>query len=348
MAVILLSRNLAQTLPNTPLEDPMNTPSSGISADGVPDLHALVQAASLAPSSHNTQPWLFRLDGSVVELLADRTRALPVNDPEDRELTISCGCALFNLRVAAAAAGLDAKVELLPDVADVDLLARVRLSPSATMPADAGLQAAMAERRTYRERFAATAIDPKMLRSLADAVSSEGASLTVLDSAGQRLDAAALVAEGDAVQWANPSWRRELAAWMHPRRRGDGLTLPALAIPVAQVVVRTFDMGHGVAAKDRQLADESPVLAVLATEGDSPRDWLAAGQALQRLLLVGVRHGVQASYLNQPVQVAALRPKLQQITGRPGNAQLLLRIGTAPRTVPAAPRRPPADILVGR
>ena len=34
-----------------------------------------------------------------VELLADRTRALPVNDPQDRELTISCGCALFNLRV---------------------------------------------------------------------------------------------------------------------------------------------------------------------------------------------------------------------------------------------------------
>jgi hypothetical protein len=97
----------------------------------------------------------------------------------------------------------------------------------------------------------------------------------VLDSSEQRLSAAALVAEGDAMQWANPSWRRELAAWMHPRRRGDGLTLPALAIPIAQMVVRTFDMGHGVAAKDRQLADESPVLAVLSTEADSPCDWLA-------------------------------------------------------------------------
>ena len=323
----------------------MNTSSSRIAAGSILDLQALVQAASLAPSSHNTQPWLFRLDGRVIELLADRTRALPVNDPDDRELTISCGCALFNLRVAAAAAGLDAKVDLLPDAADVDLLARVRLAPAATMQADAELQAAMAERRTYRERFAATAVEPQVLRSLADAVSSEGATLTVLDSAGQRLDAAALVAEGDAVQWANPSWRRELAAWMHPRRRGDGLTLPALAIPVAQMVVRTFDMGHGVAAKDRQLADESPVLAVLATEGDRPRDWLAAGQALQRLLLVGVQNGLQASYLNQPVQVAALRPKLQQITGRPGYAQLLLRIGTPAKALPAVPRRPLSAVL---
>ncbi len=311
-----------------------------------PQLQALVQAATLAPSSHNTQPWLFRLEGQVIELLADRTRALPVNDPDDRELTISCGCALFNLRVAAAAAGLQAQVEPWPDAADTDLLARVHLSLNGAGQALAAMQAAMGERRTYRERFAATAVGPMALRSLVDAVHSEAASLAVLDTADQRLGAAALVAEGDAMLWANPSWRRELAAWMHPRRRGDGLTLPALAIPVAQMVVRTFDMGHGVAAKDRQLADESPVLAMLSTAGDMPGDWLAAGQALQRLLLVGVQLGLQASYLNQPVQVATLRPKLQQITGCPGYAQLLLRIGTPTQVKPAAPRRPLADVLV--
>jgi len=153
------------------------------------------------------------------------------------------------------------------------------------------------------------------------------------------------VVEGDALQWANQSWRRELAAWMHPRRRGDGLVLPALAIPVAQLVVRTFDMGNGVAAKDRQLADESPLLAVLSTVGDTPGDWLAAGQALQHVLLEGVYRGLQASYLNQPVQIATLRPRLQQLTGRPGWAQVLLRLGNPSKTLPAAPRRPMGDVI---
>lgn len=323
----------------------MNTSNPRVGTAGAPDLHALVQAASLAPSSHNTQPWLFRIEGSTVDLLADRTRALPVNDPHDRELTISCGCALFNLRVAAAAAGLDADIALLPDAADADLLARVRLTRAAHADAIAELSPAMAERRTYRERFAATAVEPPALRRQADAATSEGATLSSLDTDDQRVAAAALVAEGDALQWADPRWRLELAAWMHPRRRGDGLTLPALAIPVAQVVVRTFDMGNGVGAKDRQLADESPVLAVLSTEGDSPRDWLATGQALQRLLLVSVRLGLQASYLNQPVQVASLRPRLQQLTGHPGHAQLLLRIGAPSKTLPAAPRRPLSDVI---
>jgi hypothetical protein len=309
-------------------------------------LQALVNAASLAPSSHNTQPWLFRVDGNAIDVLADRTRALPVNDPDDRELTISCGGALLNLRVAAAFAGLAAEVQVLPEAADTDLLARVLLGPALAPLADAALSDAIAQRRTYRERFAATPIDASASKALIEAASAEGATLTVLGTSDQRHAAAALVAEGDAVQWANPSWRRELAAWMHPRRRGDGLSLPALAIPVAQLVVRTFDMGHGVGAKDRQLADESPLLAVLSTEGDSAGDWMAAGQALERLLLVAVQLALQASYLNQPIQVPALRATLQQLTGRPSHAQLLLRLGCPTRAIAAAPRRPLADVLV--
>jgi nitroreductase len=55
---------------------------------------ALVGDAVRAPSSHNTQPWRFRVDGDTVALYADRGRALPENDPDDRELVISCGAAL--------------------------------------------------------------------------------------------------------------------------------------------------------------------------------------------------------------------------------------------------------------
>lgn len=62
----------------------------------------MLARAIRAPSSHNTQPWLFDCRDERIDLLADRTRALPANDPEDRELTISCGCALMTLRVAAA------------------------------------------------------------------------------------------------------------------------------------------------------------------------------------------------------------------------------------------------------
>ena len=308
-------------------------------------MRELIASAVLAPSSHNTQPWLFVAGRDYIDVIADRRRALPVNDPHDRELTISCACALFNLRVAAAHAKLCAEVSLLPEGSSADLLARLRLSRTDKSPPEAALHAAVAARRTVRERFQATPVDDEAMVALARAAESEGAMLDVIAFPPQRYALAELVAEGDRLLWAQASWRRELAAWMHPRRSGDGLSMPALAVPVAQAVVRTFDMGHGVAAKDRQLADESPLLAVLATEGDTTTDWLVAGQALQRSLLSGVQLGLQASYLNQPVQMAATREKLRARIGIRGVPQLVLRWGRPVNAVSASPRRPVAEVL---
>jgi len=312
------------------------------------DVSALEQIftrATRAPSSHNTQPWLFRFGEDWIELLADRTLALPAGDPEDRELTISCGCALMTLRVAVAEAHLGCETVLLPDPGDEDLLARLTL----TGPPDADLARlgpAIGRRQTFRAGFEDRDVGQDHLLALVDAATTEGAWFVPLREDATRKAAAELVAEGDATLWHDPSWRRELAQWMHPRRRGDGLTLPWLTIPAARMVVRSFDMGGGVAAHDTHLAEGSPLLAVLGTRGDRPRDWLVAGQALQRLLLRGVGIGMQASYLNQPVQVAALRPTLAALTGQKGAPQILLRMGyTADELVPT-PRRPVEEMLL--
>ena len=321
----------------------MPSSSTAISADLA---RSLLSAAILAPSSHNTQPWLFAVEGDTIELYADRTRALPVNDPHDRELTISCGCALFNLRVAAAAAGWQAQVSSAADDAAPDLLARVRLARAGAPVALAELYPRIEARRTCRRRFAAQSVEAAAASALQLAAADEGARLRAFASHAQRLDVAALVAEGDALQWANPSWRRELAAWMHPRRRGDGLTIPTLALPAAQLIVRSFDMGHGVAARDRELADASPLITAIGTAADTVHDWLSAGQALQHALLVGLMHGLQASYLNQPVQIEALRPRLNALCEDIGTAQLLLRWGRPEVSLSAAPRRPLADVLL--
>jgi hypothetical protein len=313
----------------------------------VEELRPLIAQAVLAPSSHNTQPWVWQLREGSVKLFADRTRALPVNDPDDRELAISCGAALLNLRVAAAAADLLCDVTLHPEPHDADCLASVAVQHATGFApaADAVLAGAIAQRHTYRKRFAAPVVASSTVDALAAAAQQEGAWLRVLADDAVRREAAALVAEGDAAQWANPSWRRELSAWMHPRRRADGLTMPALALPLAHAVVRSFDMGHGIGAKDQQLADASPLLVVLGTDRDRERYWLLAGQALQRVLLLACRHGLQASYLNQPVQVTALRPRLQQLLGRVGYPQLLLRIGYPTETLPPTPRRALADVI---
>ena len=306
----------------------------------------LLAAAGQAPSSHNTQPWLFRVRATGVELLADRGRALSVNDPDNRELVISCGAALLNLRIAALAAGIACDTQLLPDSAEPDLLARITLTASSPSPDAGGLAVEVSRRRTAREPLADTPLPSDAAAALADAAAQEGAWWVLLADEGRRLEVADLVAAGDAAQWADPRWRAELAAWMHPHREGDGLAMPTLVAPVARLVVRTFDLGKQVGAKDRALVASAPLLAVLGTNGDGPGDWLAAGQALQRVLLTACGRGLQASYFNQPVQVAALRPRLQRLAGHPGHPQLLLRLGIPKREAPPSPRRRLEDVIL--
>jgi nitroreductase len=322
-------------------------------AQGI-DARSLIGAAVRAPSSHNTQPWIFAVRPNAIDLYADRTRALAVNDPDDRELTISCGAALLNLRVALATAGRAITVDILAGASgDEDHLATVHLVDGEVdgedvARADATLAALADEiprRRTHRRGFDDTPIPEQVIASLSDAVAIEGASLHRM--VGDDLaELGALVAEGDRIQFADRRWRRELACWMHPRRNGDGLTVALAALPVARLVVSAFNLGSSTAARDGELVATSPLTIVVATDGDTTRHWLRAGQALQRLLLTASRLGLQASYMNQPCQVAELRPRLQALVPTRDFSQLILRLGRPAGASDPSPRRPIPDVMV--
>lgn len=317
-------------------------------------LRRLLDAAILAPSGHNAQPWLFRAHDDAVEVYADRRQALPVVDPGDRELTISCGAALLNLRVAARRLGFrDDPYELLPDPGNADLLARLRLVEGEDpLPGDEALFDAIPGRRTTRTAFEERAVPGKVERELEAEAAREGAWLHLVGD-GERETVAGLVAEGDRVQMRDRRFRAELAAWLRPNRsramrgmRGYGFGFGDLTSLATPLVIRAFDLGRHQAAKDRELALRAPVLAVIGTAGDSPREWLEAGQALERVLLRARSRGLVSAYLNQPVEVDALRPRLAEAVGRSdAHPQLVVRAGYGPEA-PHQPRVPVESVLV--
>lgn len=316
-------------------------------------LRYLLNYAILAPSGHNSQPWLFKIVGDEVELYADRRRALPVCDPEDRELIMACGASLLNLRIALHHFGYASKVRTIPKKAEPDLLARVsfgkRRKPTAE---DDLLFQAITQRRTNRMPFEPRNIPEKVLSELEAAASKEGAWLHFVLGENDRNKVADLVAEGDRIQMANPSFRRELAAWMHRNRSvshdgmpGYALGIEGLTSNLAPIVVRTFDFGEGQAAKDRQLATGSPVLAALGTDANTLESWLSGGQALERVLLRARADDIWASFLNQPIEVPELLAKLRDTLGVKGFPQLLLRLGYG-RNVKPTPRKTPGEVLM--
>lgn len=325
----------------------------GADASAADKLRFALRYAVLAPSSHNTQPWRFIVNGETVTLNADRLRALPVADPYDRELIMSCGAALFNLRVALSHFGLAYAITLFPSSADPDMLAQLRLVPGGHVDASLSpLFDAIVERVTTRLPFSDAPIADDVRERLARAVQAEGAEIASVHAGDERARLAEWIAEADRRQFDDPRFRRELAGWIHSSRRDDGMPAYAegvsalldFATPLVTLAIRTFDIGHGVAAAHQALASGSPLLVCIATYADDAPAWLAAGQALERLLLTGVGEGLTASYLNQPIEVEALRERLRATIKVDGEPQLLLRMGRGPR-VAHAPRRPIEDVV---
>ena len=309
--------------------------------------------AVLAPSSHNTQPWLFHILGNQLNLYADRTRACRTVDPDDRELVMSCSCALLHLRCAMAHFGHWGGAEILPDPNDPDLLAVVQLGTlQETSLEESALFHAITKRRTNRQPFSDDPVPPMLLSSLRQAVGEEFAWMEIITGEEQRHVAASLIAEGDRRQWANKRFRLELAAWVHPNRSSARDGIPGYAQGMddllsftGPLVVRTFNMGDGQAAKDHELAKGSPALAVIGTDEDSPRDWMHAGQALARTLLQARVEGVWASFLNQAIEVPDLRLQFCSSLGLKGFPQVCLRLGFGSEIKPT-PRRSPDEVII--
>jgi hypothetical protein len=296
-----------------------------------------------APSVHNTQPWRFVVARSFaqphIELHLDRERVLPVADPAAREARISCGAALFNLRLAIEAAGRGAVVDLLPDPARPDLLAILRVSGARpATPEQATLVQAVPRRVTNRRPFTDRAVPPAHRNALVRAAEVERAHLVVLDTPKKLDTFATLLRRADHLQVEDPAFQRELRAWVDRSSGEEGVPRSAGGPRPTDGTLLTPRQFHAGSTVERPFERE-PLVVMLTTHGDTPRDQLHAGLALQRVLLSATVLGLGVSFLSQPVEVPAARTALRTLLNVPGQPQTVLRVGYG-HPMARTPRRP--------
>lgn len=313
-------------------------------------IDSMVATAARAPSVHNTQPWRFRAGAYGVELIADPSRHLPGIDAAGRELLVSCGAALFGLRLTVRQAGYLPLVRLLPDSTQPTLLARVQLGGPAPMTSsELRLLRAVPHRHTHRGSFDPEPVAAALLTGLQADAAEEGAILCYVDQPGHYQQLAALVAAAAQQQEADASARAETGSWTRPSVDTARDGVPARAFPApgrpqaGRLAQRDFDIGRGFGLLDDNAGPPSAT-AVLITVADRPADWLRAGQALHRLLLHAASRWVFASLHSQPLELPSLRAEIRARLALPGAPQMLLQLGPV-HTTAATGRRPPAEIL---
>jgi len=309
----------------------------------------VIAMAIRAPSLHNTQPWQFRHDRNAIELRIDLDRWLRHSDPRGRELMISCGAALFGLRLGLRSLGLLPVTELLPDPAQPGLAGRVRPAGYAAMNrVEAELAAAVPHRHTHRGAFAPGEVATRLLAAFAGDAAAEGAELSLVDRVGVTHQLVGLTEAAAAGQRANPEVTAETRSWARPpgSQARDGVPAWAIAHPSAvdsparlRLPQRDFDQQ----GSDQSGGVPPSATAVLSTAGDTPADWLRAGQALHRLLLRAATRWVFASLQSQPLESPRYRQEVTDLLGLTGFPHLLLQFGRS-NTAPATPRRPQVEL----
>ena len=306
----------------------------------------LVRAATLAANSHNTQPWIFTAAANAITIAPDFGRRCPAVDPDDHHLFVSLGCAAENLVLAAEAAGLATTTAVADNVT-------IGLAPGPS--ARSSLYDAITLRQCTRAPFDRRPVAAEAMRLLESAGHESGVGLILLTDRAKISEVADYVVQGNTAQMHDAAFMAELKSWLRFSERDavatrDGLFARASGNPtmpswLARAVLPLVFTADGENRKYREHIESSAGIAVFVSDVNDKTHWVAAGRACQRFALQATALGLKYAFVNQPVEVPALRRQFAAYLGlgerRP---DLVLRFGAGP-DLPRSLRRPPEQVM---
>jgi hypothetical protein len=319
----------------------------------------VVEAATRAPSIHNTQPWSFTAAGDRLEVHYDPQRALPVLDPSHRQQVISCGVAVEFAAVALRATGHEVDVEAAPMREHPDHLATVRVTGGrAADEEDRALAAAIGARHTQRAPFADRAVPTELLDRLQAEAGTYGVWMATVSGSDAELSAVSLLNRAEEAEQRDPAYRAELERWLRADPDApDGVPVEAVpeedpATRPSNWLIRDFLVGQRPEQVLAPVDDdappppvERPTVVLMGTMGDDRYAWVQAGRALGRVLLRATTAGLAASPLTQALDWPATRTRMTVQLSLVGHPQMLLRLGFPVAPAAGTGRRPVGEVL---
>jgi hypothetical protein len=314
-------------------------------------LHELVRYATLAPSSHNTQCWKFRIMNNLITIEPDLSRRCPVVDPDDHHMFVSLGCATENLVHAALANGLKANASFIASPTDT-----VSISLDATKALASPLFQAITERQCTRGDYDGNPLSMGELRLLEQAARGNGVGVLLLTERSAMEKVLEYVVSGNAAQMNDPAFVEELTAWIRfgneeAVRTGDGLFSgssgnPAMPRWLGSRMMRLFFTAKSENERHARQIRNSAGIAVFVSDANDKAHWVETGRCYERFALQATSLGIRNAFLNQPVEVGPIRPQFAAALGlghlRP---DLVVRFGRGP-TLPLSMRRPIQSVLL--
>lgn len=300
-----------------------------------PDFRFMIEQAIKAPSGHNTQPWMFKVNENSIEIHPNFTKTLPVVDPDNRELFISLGCAAENLCIATSQKGYASRVS----ISDKGVIT-IALTKNKTLVPEP-LFAQIAVRQTNRSVYKGRIIPADTVNILKEIPLKTGINLHFYGKETAEYDSISnYVRKGNSIQMQDEAFIAELHSWMrynkkHQDEYNDGLSYAVFGAPNLPMFIVKPIMKKAVNEKSQNKGDikkiqSSSHFVLFTTQNNTLEEWINLGRTLERFLLQSTGLGIAHAHMNQPIEVRELSVLMVEtlcISGE--NPAILLRIGYA-------------------
>jgi nitroreductase len=303
----------------------------------------LLNYAILAPSSHNSQPWMFNVSEGEIQVFADKSRWLKFADADRREQYLSLGCALENLIIAAEHFGYNCSISYFPG--PEDLAATVSLQPRSRQPSDSRLFQAITSRQTNRNPYDPRAISEDDLETIKSLSSDPDAAIFLANDSATKKRFLDLVVQANGVQYSDVNYKSELGRWL-----GRGVMGPTgIEAKMAQLAVVFLDMGPQQTKKDAELINSTPYIGFVSTANNDSTSSLKAGRTLERFWLAATALGISLHPMSQALEVQQTKAELAGLLpSKSGMSQLqqIFRLGYTKPAAEHSTRRPLEEVLI--
>jgi len=347
---------------------PLLTACSGVKRSDFPESEEPVEGideesarilwyASLAPSSHNSQPWFVKVLRKGEWIIgADPRRRLPAVDPNNREVLLSLGAFAENLSISASVAGYDAQMEVIARSPQDQEVIRVSLKKSKAVnwPLER-----LKMRRTVKNGLRSEEVKKPDVEILSEP--HEGR----LFYYPRGTDHARCIQEGTVecyrVQTYRDAAQQELARWIRfsneeARVNRDGLTTAGMEITgFAGWFVRHFMnkadvMGERFRKQGIEMASKWATQGggwiIITSKGSDVADLIETGRRFERTALLARERNIALHPMTQVLEEERGQREIASNHGTDVVPQFVLRVGyldTYPN--PVSLRRPVASFV---
>ncbi|HEX5430090.1 MAG TPA: hypothetical protein VFX17_03390 [Patescibacteria group bacterium] len=302
----------------------------------------LLKYASIAPSSHNTQPWRLRINSNTIEIKPEFKRRLVYSDSKDRQLYLSLGTCIENLLLASKAYGFTFDLQIKNDESSVYAL--ISYSNLQLNLIDYTTLESIIARASNRELFEDRPVPDEFVEKL-KLIAGSKAEISFVTDQAQRTKIIDVVGTSIQDAFLDKQFTNELSGWIKPSLKKYQLGMPGynVGIPWPLSFVMPWVIGHVKMDKTQRKMDEAPLRAapmfvLLSNDSDEPTSWIQVGQVFEEIAVEADKIGLKIGIQGAPIEIGDHYKTLGQLFGAKGRPMIFFRIGFTSKNKPKSPR----------